>query len=439
MDRTLTGGEKIIARVAGAILILLALGFAAIPVLIFELHDRISSNEWYVIGIFSALACGFFSIGFRLLLNKPNRYGALLSPFSWYIIGTVFFVAGVVLAATTIRSSGYAHSGGILGSFLIGFWCIQAGNSVRDKSSPPSAATQTNKAGSKRGYAQIFSAWGIPVYAHWSLPYGGLLIAVYAGLDIRDIGYSCFGYVMLILIHEAGHAWAARFFDLKVFAVELSGVGGLCRLSFSRSVVEATVIYSAGIVAQLLLLFLTLLYANIFGDPIAGFGKCIFTVFTTVNVVIIVFNLIPGKADSSGLSNDGAVLWGLFQHAVYGKPLPQVVVLSPEKSPIFPRDTSLLEMNQFVPAGFISGIEDLNDDKTPMEFVVKILTGYLEMNQEQAVKAMLHIHNHGGMLFKIEPFERAAEIAERISVEASEQNYPFVCRTVSRKSKGSGI
>lgn len=435
MDRSLTTAEKVIARVAGAILILVALGFAVIPVLIFKLHDRTRSSEWYAIGVFSALACGFFSIGFRLLFDRPNRNGTLLSPFSWYVIGAVFFATGIVLAVATISSSHYAHSAGILGAFLVGFWCIQAGNSVGDKSSRISAETQSIQSSDRRGYAQIFKIWGIPVYMHWSLPYGGLLIAVYAGLDIRDIGYSCIGYVMLILIHEAGHAWAARFFRLKVFAVELSGVGGLCRLSCSQSVTQAAVIYSAGIVAQLLLLFMTLLFTKIFGDPISGFGKCIFAVFTTVNVILIVFNLIPGKVDSSGLSNDGAVLWSLFLHAAYGKPLPEVIVLSSEKSPIFPREVSLLDVSQFVPDGFICGIEVLNDDKTPMQFVVKVLTGYLGMNQSQATKAMLYIHNHGGMIFKTESFERATEIATSISAEASSQGYPFICRAVSRSAK----
>src|SRR6201992_3950242 len=37
----------------------------------------------------------------------------------------------------------------------------------------------------------------------------------------------------------------------------------------------------------------------------------------------------------------------------------------------------------------------LNDDYTPMEFVVHILEKIFNKNREQAVEIMLHVHRHG--------------------------------------------
>jgi hypothetical protein len=47
---------------------------------------------------------------------------------------------------------------------------------------------------------------------------------------------------------------------------------------------------------------------------------------------------------------------------------PPSVILSPE--------TSLLTLPNFVPPGFKCGVEVLNDDATPMEFVVSMLSAH---------------------------------------------------------------
>ncbi len=37
----------------------------------------------------------------------------------------------------------------------------------------------------------------------------------------------------------------------------------------------------------------------------------------------------------------------------------------------------------------------LNDDYTPMEFVVQVLEHFFRMNREQATQVMLHVHTRG--------------------------------------------
>jgi ATP-dependent Clp protease adaptor protein ClpS len=37
----------------------------------------------------------------------------------------------------------------------------------------------------------------------------------------------------------------------------------------------------------------------------------------------------------------------------------------------------------------------LNDDYTPMEFVVHVLERFFQKNREEATRIMLHVHHHG--------------------------------------------
>jgi ATP-dependent Clp protease adaptor protein ClpS len=57
----------------------------------------------------------------------------------------------------------------------------------------------------------------------------------------------------------------------------------------------------------------------------------------------------------------------------------------------------------------------LNDDKTPMEFVIDLLTSIFKHNEETAKEITLEIHNTGSAVAGIYPHE----IAEQKSFEAT--------------------
>src|SRR4029077_6723688 len=77
--------------------------------------------------------------------------------------------------------------------------------------------------------------------------------------------------------------------------------------------------------------------------------------------------------------------------------------------------TSLLSIPELVPANFRCGVEVLNDNSTPMEFVVEILQAQLKLARAEAIAAMLEIHTRGGRLFPTANPGDAREIAETIS------------------------
>jgi ATP-dependent Clp protease adapter protein ClpS len=105
-------------------------------------------------------------------------------------------------------------------------------------------------------------------------------------------------------------------------------------------------------------------------------------------------------------------------------------------SPVLPSDTSLISIPDFVPPGFIQGIEILNDDITPMEFVVGILRSYLGLSHEDATQMMLAIHTRGGAMLPTPSLAEAERIAAQLTAEAKRHSYPLVCRPIGQDPGG---
>lgn len=64
-------------------------------------------------------------------------------------------------------------------------------------------------------------------------------------------------------------------------------------------------------------------------------------------------------------------------------------------SPVLPPETSLLSLAGFLPTGFKCGVEVLNDDTTPMELVVSMISAHVGLSRREAIRAMLTIHVAG--------------------------------------------
>ncbi len=69
----------------------------------------------------------------------------------------------------------------------------------------------------------------------------------------------------------------------------------------------------------------------------------------------------------------------------------------------------------------------LNDDFTPMEFVVEILKSFFGMNDEKATQVMLHVHTRGVGVCGV--FSRdVAETKVQLVNDYSRQNqHPLLC------------
>ena len=69
----------------------------------------------------------------------------------------------------------------------------------------------------------------------------------------------------------------------------------------------------------------------------------------------------------------------------------------------------------------------LNDDYTPMDFVVSVLQRFFAMSREQATRIMLKVHNEGRGLCGIYPRDIAATKVEQVAAYARENQHPLVC------------
>jgi len=167
------------------------------------------------------------------------------------------------------------------------------------------------------GYLRLLEIQGVPVYFHWSFPVGGILISLYSSSDIEKTIYYIFSYSILVIVHELGHLIAAKCMRLEVFAVEVSGAGGLCHFENPKTFNSAMLIYSGGLMAQIVLFIFSVTYLSLFSYPINKLGFSLIITFTLINVIMFILNVIPSKL-SEGAWTDGSLLWKLIK-TQYGK------------------------------------------------------------------------------------------------------------------------
>ncbi len=69
----------------------------------------------------------------------------------------------------------------------------------------------------------------------------------------------------------------------------------------------------------------------------------------------------------------------------------------------------------------------LNDDYTPMEFVVQVLESFFAMDRELAVRVMLKVHTEGRAVCGQFTRDIAESKAARVNNYAREHEHPLMC------------
>lgn len=69
----------------------------------------------------------------------------------------------------------------------------------------------------------------------------------------------------------------------------------------------------------------------------------------------------------------------------------------------------------------------LNDDFTPMEFVVHVLQRFFRMTMEQATEVMLHVHQRGVGVCGVFTFEVAETKVNQVLSFAKQHEHPLQC------------
>ena len=69
----------------------------------------------------------------------------------------------------------------------------------------------------------------------------------------------------------------------------------------------------------------------------------------------------------------------------------------------------------------------LNDDYTPMEFVVMVLKRFFKMDLDQATQVMLHVHQKGVGICGVFPYEIAETKVNQVMDFAKQNQHPLQC------------
>lgn len=69
----------------------------------------------------------------------------------------------------------------------------------------------------------------------------------------------------------------------------------------------------------------------------------------------------------------------------------------------------------------------LNDDYTPMEFVVHVLERFFQKDREAATRIMLHVHNHGVGECGVYTYEVAETKVTQVMDFARQHQHPLQC------------
>lgn len=70
----------------------------------------------------------------------------------------------------------------------------------------------------------------------------------------------------------------------------------------------------------------------------------------------------------------------------------------------------------------------LNDDYTPMEFVIEVLERFFAKNREDATRIMLHVHHNGVGICGVYTFEVAETKVAQVIEFARQHQHPLQCR-----------
>jgi ATP-dependent Clp protease adaptor protein ClpS len=69
----------------------------------------------------------------------------------------------------------------------------------------------------------------------------------------------------------------------------------------------------------------------------------------------------------------------------------------------------------------------LNDDYTPMEFVIHVLQQFFNKGQEDATRIMLHVHQNGVGICGVYTFEVAETKVTQVMDFAKKHGHPLQC------------
>jgi stage IV sporulation protein FB len=139
-----------------------------------------------------------------------------------------------------------------------------------------------------RGFWTIGRLAGAPIRLHWTVPLGALAMSRFTFAPAFWLGF-----VLLILLHELGHALFVLRYRLGLREIMVHGVGGYCAHDPARTAWQESAIAWGGVLAQFAAFVVAELVLLAAGPPRSIYTAQLAHVFTESNLFLIAINLIP--------------------------------------------------------------------------------------------------------------------------------------------------
>ena len=149
-----------------------------------------------------------------------------------------------------------------------------------------------------RGFVTLGRFRGAPIRVHWSV-----LPMVFVFSWFRFAPGVWLGVLLILLVHELGHAVLVRARRLQVVEVQLHGAGGHC-MHTTGSHYDSTIIAWGGVLAQMGLLLVGLIVPLVVPVESTFLAELLGTLIST-NLFLAALNLVPYPA------LDGHLAWQL--------------------------------------------------------------------------------------------------------------------------------
>jgi hypothetical protein len=140
----------------------------------------------------------------------------------------------------------------------------------------------------QEGYFTLGHWRGIPIRMHWTTPIGALIFTRFEFIPVIWLGF-----VVIVLVHEFGHARMVRWCGAAVLSIDMDALGGSCSWEGSGSPLQRALIAWGGVLAQLVLFGAVKIVDATAGWPPTLGGFQLLGMLTSMNLYIAVFNLIP--------------------------------------------------------------------------------------------------------------------------------------------------
>lgn len=148
------------------------------------------------------------------------------------------------------------------------------------------------------GFLTLWSHRRIVVRMHWTAPLSAFLFG-----RMRYAPGFWLGFLVVILVHELGHALVVRACGARVRYVDLHGAGGDCTWDGEVTPTKRALIAWGGVLAQLFLFGVVLAWLDVATPALGEFAAEFVGACTWSSLWLAAFNLIPAR------TLDGVEAW----------------------------------------------------------------------------------------------------------------------------------